>query len=271
MKIATLEDGRTEITMHQSWLNTFANCPELARRTAFDGLDDPGSDATAIGTGLHSGAEHHLLTGAAFDACYDMAVESFRHEVSLDGFQWVQVKNESTALTYLRVCLMTWFSDILPQLGTPVAVEHRFKVPLYEDDKHVVMLGGTIDYVDDLGLIWDWKTAMDADKYGKRKQWEYKRWSIQPTPYTYAWHHETGEYAPFIFAVTLKGAQQKPAQFVTVERNETHWAWMERQVRGIVTLWEAGLSEWPLRDTHVLCSPRWCPAWTTCKGKYVTM
>jgi hypothetical protein len=272
VRIATDENGRSTYTIHQSWLNTFFDCPELARRIAFEGLWDPGSDATAIGTALHAGAEHYLRNGgASFDDCYEAAVVAFRAEVALEGFRWVQVKSEATALNYLRVCLQTWFNDVLPRLGAPVAIEHHFKQPLYSTDTYDVMVGGAIDYVDDNGIMWDWKTAMDADKYGKRKQWEHKRWSIQPTVYNYAWWKETGENAPFIFAACLKGTQPKPAQFVQVDRDESHHAWLRAQIVPIVEQTLADLSQWALRDTHVLCSPKWCPAWDTCKGMHVTM
>jgi len=270
VRIATEDDGRTRYTIHQSWLNTFFDCPELARRIAFDGLDDSGSDATAIGTALHAGAEHYLKNGgASYEDCYEQAVIAFRYEANLPGFRMVQVASEDTALKYLGVCLRTWFNDVLPKLGSPVAIEWSFKIPLYERDDYTVYLGGAADYVDDIGIMWDWKTAMDADKYGKRKQWEHKRWSIQPTTYTKAWHHETGENVPFIFAACLKGAQPKPAQFVQVDRDESHWAWLQHQIDPIVQMARSDLTVWPMRDQHVLCSSKWCPAFSECKGKYV--
>lgn len=271
MRIRYTDDGRKQYVLRQSWLNTFFNCPELGRRVAFDGLVDSGSDATAIGTALHAGAEHHLLTGASLAECVLVAQAAFMECVAEPGFKWVQVKSEVTALNYVRVCLEAWFHDVLPRLGAPVAIEHRFKIPLYETIDYDVLLSGAIDYVDDNGIIWDWKTANDADKYGKRKEWEHKRWSIQPTTYTMAWHHETGEYAPFIFAACLKGAERKPAQFVEIHRDETHWAWLLDQIPPIVALVESDMPQWPLRDQHVLCSPKFCPAWDDCKGKHVTM
>jgi hypothetical protein len=266
MRIVYDDQGRKTYVLRQSWLNTFFDCPELARQIAFEGLVDAGSDATSMGTGLHAGAEHHLNTGAGYEECLEEAKRAFIECTTEEGFRWVQVKSVDTALKYLEVCMFTWWRDVRPRLGKPVAIEHRFKVPLYTTDDYDVILSGTIDYVDDNGIMWDWKTANDADKYGKRKQWEHRRWSIQPTTYTYAWWWETGEYAPFIFAACLKGANAKDAQFVDVSRNEQHWDWLKRQMVPIVELAEANLSAWPLRDQHVLCSPKWCPAWDTCKG-----
>lgn len=268
MKIRPLDDGRTEITFRQSWLNTYMDCPELARREAFEGLRSQDTDATAMGTGMHAGAEHHLGTGEGYKESLEAALTAF--EALAPTLRWVQVKSVDTALRYVTTCFDTWWHDVRPLLGKPVGIEHSFNVLLWEDDQYVVRLSGTMDYVDDLGIIWDWKTANDADKYG-RKAWEHKRWSIQPTVYTYAWWVDTGEFAPFTFAAALKGATRKPAQFVTVVRDETHWAWLRTQLMPIIKMWEAGLDEWPMRDLHVLCSPKWCPAWDTCKGALVTM
>jgi hypothetical protein len=271
MRLEIAEDGTRTWVLRQSWLNTFFDCPELGRREAFDGLKSTGTDASAMGTGLHAGAEHHLLTGAPYAECLEKAIQAFMDATEEEGFRWVQVKSMDTAIQYIGVLLTTWWNDVRPKVAPPLVVEHRFKVPLTDYNGTEVLLSGTIDYVDTNGVIWDWKTANDAEKYGKRKSWEHKRWSIQPTTYTYAWHHETGEYAPFMFAACLKGNQPKPAQFLQVERNETHWEWLKAQARSIIELAEANLSGWPLRDQHVLCSPKWCPAWDQCKGALVTL
>lgn len=272
----TDDNGRRYVKVSQSWLNTFFNCPELARQQAFEGLIDGGSDATAMGTGLHSGAETHLLHGGNLADCIEAAVASFRHETTLPGFRWIQVKGEATALKYIDTLVTTWWNDVRPRLGAPVAVEWGFRTFLFtyqcrDGSELDVYLSGALDYVDDLGIIWDWKTANDAEKYGKRKGWEFQRWSIQPTSYSKGWFDATGEYAPFIFATCLKGNTPKPAQFTTVSRNEQHWAWLQRQIEPIIDLADSDLKTWPLRDQHVLCSPKWCPAWDTCKGALVDM
>lgn len=270
MRYTTDDSGRRTYVLRQSWLNTYFDCPELARRDMLKQVPDNSTDATAMGTALHAGAEHHLKTGAPYHECLEMAEQAFMACTEEPGFRWVQVKSEATALAYLTNCLTAWWNDVLPKLGNPLVIEHNFQVPLYSTDTYEVTLSGTIDYVDDNGVIWDWKTANDADKYG-RKAWEHKRWSIQPTVYTYAWWIETGEYAPFVFAACLKAAGIKPAQFVHVHRNEDHWAWLRHQIEPIVAQVEADLRVWPVRDQHVLCSTKWCPVWDDCKGKMITM
>lgn len=268
MQVEALEDGRKQITLRQSWLNTFFNCPELARREAFEGLEGTETDATAIGTAMHAGAELAVTGAYDYKSCLDYALSEF--ERLAPEVRWVQVKRKDTALQYVQTCFDTWWADVRPLLGEPLGIEHTFNVVLWEDDDYVVRLSGTMDFVDDLSIIWDWKSAGDADKYG-RNAWEHKRWSIQPTVYTYAWWVETGEVVPFTFAACLKGPTRRPAQFVTVTRDETHWDWLGQQIRPIIDLWEADLKAWPLRDQHVLCSPKWCPAWDTCKGQAVTL
>lgn len=268
MQVEALEDGRKEITLRQSWLNTFFNCPELARREAFEGLESVETDATAIGTAMHAGAELAVTGAYNYKSCLDYALSEF--ERLAPEVRWVQVKRKDTALQYVQTCFDTWWADVRPLLGEPLGIEHTFNVVLWEDDDYVVRLSGTMDFVDDLSIIWDWKSAANADKYG-RNAWEHKRWSIQPTVYTYAWWVETGEVVPFTFAACLKGFTRRPAQFVTVTRDQTHWDWLGQQIRPIIDLWEADLKVWPLRDQHVLCSPKWCPAWDTCKGQAVTL
>lgn len=255
-------------TIHQSWLNTYFNCPELARREMLGLVGHQETDATAIGTGLHAGVEHHLRTGSTYHEALKVAQDAFVECMKHPDARWVQAKNGSTALRYIDSCLQAWWSDIRPRVGRPVAIEESFKVQLTDR----IWLGGTIDYVDDLGLIWDWKTANDADKYG-RKAWEIKRWSVQPTAYTFAWCELTGETAPFIFAATLKGATPRPAQMVLVERGPAEWQWLAHQLEAIVDMREQqGVdAPWPMRDQHVLCSPKWCPAWDVCKGSLVTL
>ena len=265
MRVTEGPDG-TVYTFHQSWLNTYMNCPEQARLDTHAGH----TDATAIGTALHWAAEGVLRHGWGLAEARRQAVLMFTDLVNEDaGVRFVQVKTPDTAIAYLSSCVDAWWHDVYPCLGAPVAIEHEFSVWLDDYDGIEVRLGGTIDYVDDNGIIWDWKTAGDADKYG-RKAWEHKRWSIQPTVYTYAWHHLTDEYAPFVFAACLKGPQRKPAQFVTVERAEGHWEWLRKQIRTIIDQAHASPDgPWPLRDQHVLCSPKWCPVWDQCKGKHV--
>ena len=272
MKITHADDGRIVYTFRQSWIGSFLRCPELARREAFDpDFVSGGSDATAIGTAMHAGAEHNLRESATFDECLDKAVAEFDYETTLPGFRYVQVAKRETAITQVQNTLDVWYHQIRPKVGIPISIEDKFSVELYSDEHMVIMLNGTMDCVDDHGMMWDWKTANDKEKYGQRKAWEYQRWAVQPTVYTYAWYVLSGEIVPFTFAVALKGKPNQDAQFLAVDREQHHWDWLAEQLRSVInmyaTMGEAG--PWPLNDQHVLCSPRWCANWADCKGAII--
>ena len=55
---------------------------------------------------------------------------------------------------------------------------------------------------------------------------------------------------------------------VTVYRHAGDWSWLVERCLGIAALLEAAVPTWPKNDNHALCSPKWCPAWSTCKGAH---
>jgi hypothetical protein len=63
-------------------------------------------------------------------------------------------------------------------------------------------------------------------------------------------------------------------QIVTVERTAGHGEWIKQQTISLVnTLFamKANLpsERWLMNDQHFLCSQRWCPVWSLCKGSHV--
>jgi hypothetical protein len=277
--ITEREDGRRGYKFHQSWLADTDLCLERARLGLLDDMWDPPSDATAVGTAMHYGAEIALgcrMNGEIAHLADIVAVAQaeFSKLIALDGFVWKKRK-ERGARTYLERAVTNWFEHVFPKLD-PLAVELSFGPDVvYEDDERVIELGGTIDYVDrrpSWGLA-DWKTGSPHSWEGK--DWEKSRWAIQPTVYTWAWDQYSREHGlelppipqPFTFIAMLdNGAIQK----VRVERRPEDWAWLERKVLGVVRQIERGTDgPWPMNDTHALCSARWCGAWAGCKGALV--
>jgi hypothetical protein len=246
----------------QSWLNTYFNCPEQARLEMVGEMPRIESDATAIGTAIHSGIEA-VLRGGTETVGYDTCIDTFNELAATPEFQWVQIKSEHTAWNMIGRLWDAWCTDIHPQLPHVEHIEHKFELQLADN----MWMRGAIDAIDEHGNVWDWKTA--GRPY---EAWEKERFAIQPTVYTAA-VAQMGEYEPrdsweFSYAVMLKSGRTS-TQIVTVQRTQAHWDWLAAQCESIVQLIQANLNVWPLRDQHALCSPKWCKAWDKCKGKFL--
>lgn len=264
-----LKSGKTKYEISQSWLSTALTCPEQARLEMLKELPRRETDATAIGTAMHHGIWAVLSGECSTDDGERLAIENFEQTVET-GIEWVQIKTPATAIETVKRVYWTWANEILPQLPHTVGVEVPFTVPLYENESSVVDLKGTIDYIgvedgngEESIVLWDWKTANQPYVH-----WEKQRWAIQPTVYTYAATHMYDQpVSEFNFGICMK--QNQSMQVVSVTRHEGDWEFLKEQVQSLIYLIEADLPKWPLRDQHVLCSEKWCPVWTSCKGKHV--
>lgn len=262
IEIKPLKDGRIEITPSQSWLGTFFNCPEQARHEMNGSMPRKETDATAIGTSMHTGIEAVLL-GASVEEGAVSACRKFEELVELPEFHWVQIKTVETGLSTVERTFWAWANEILPHLPPTVAVEHSFDYPFFETDEYVVRLKGTMDFIGEgpHGLeIWDWKTA------GRPWDTYEARWKIQPTIYTWALAQEHGQDCQydFVYAIMMKSKQD--VQVITTDRDQRNWNWLQAQLESIVPLVKAELPHWPMRDQHSLCSSRWCGVYDICRG-----
>jgi hypothetical protein len=267
VKSYVMDDGRWHHKFHQSWLNTFDLCNERAR---YEHLleDQPDSDAAATGTAVHSTIEYALR--ARYEGLdhvpLDVLVEFFHHELDAMPYEHVKWKGDDAPHKFGELCVRNWYADVLPTLPfMGVELERKFRLPLIDDEHRFVELGGTIDYYAD--PLRDWKTS----GRGEYEEWEYRRWAIQPTVYTWARYQlEVAEgrtpNLPMEFEYVVLG--RHGAQRFTVTRTPEHWAWMHDKVLTAALLIEAELPEWPKQDNHALCSPKWCDAWAECKGKF---
>jgi len=282
MKVRT-EDGVTTFTIRQSWWNTFLRCPESARREML-GLDERRvSDAMAMGTATHAGIES-LLQGDEPALALLKSCESFDDILSgSDGvFEWVQQRNREEALTLVRYALMSFYSHVLPTVGTVASLEQSFRVELdrrylalTEDwykpgeplhGEEVLELTGTWDMANTAAVIYDWKTANR-----EWSAWEPKRYYVQPTIYNYAYSVlNDGELPTFKYIVLNKTGKVAPPQIIPVKRSQSDFDWMKMALWNIVDLYKStnnGQTSWPLLDQGWHCSPKWCDAWSECKGK----
>jgi hypothetical protein len=274
-------DGRARYRFHQSWLSDTDLCLERARRGLVGELDETENDATALGTALHAAIEACMDAvleygeSLDFDAVVQVGVEELDHLAESEGFRWVK-RQRRGAHSYLARALRAWYGTVLPVLE-PVATEVRIPpTVLYEDDRRIIEVGGTIDYIDaQLGLV-DWKSG--SPHGWKGKEWEKERWSLQATLYTFAWNAlqrgaDVREWppadvvVPFTFVALLDNGT---VHTVSVKRRSTDWLWLRRKALNVAYQIERGTDvAWPTNDQHALCSAKWCPAWDTCKGAHV--
>lgn len=304
-------DGRLRFRFRQSWVNTYMDCPEKARRLAWGDVPRVENDAASLGTALHYAIEDAIdlmmedgivvdvdgmieLFNVNWDRMQENIVEKIDGELQWTArspeqeIQWVK-RTHKSATVYGQRCAARFAEHTLHVLD-PFATEVPFKVTIYEDEQMVIEITGTIDYLDQsLGLT-DWKTA--SRRY---QPWEYRRWAVQPTFYTLGlrelvqtgelrapeqWHMPhptyTGPTDTFLYAVyDDNGTKAGPPQLVQVTRDPTwdaHLVDVLKPIADQVRLTNEGhLEGWPKRDQHALCSPKWCPAWDTCKGRHVTL
>jgi hypothetical protein len=176
---------------------------------------------------------------------------------------YVQVMRSDTAERKIVDLFDRFLVDVYPSLPQIVEVEHRFDVPFgVRPDGAVIRMAGAMDAIDELGDVWDWKSANKPFE-----KWECDRFKVQPSAYCYARWIETGAVPDFHYGVMSKS--NRGTQILSVNRHAGHFAWVLEQVQSIVDLIEADLDSWPLNDQGWHCSPKWCPAWATCKGAFL--
>lgn len=268
MKIETAADGRAVYTFRQSSLKDLDLCGERARRNML-GLDPAReTDAAAVGTAMHTAietclAEHNDGQALTLSDTLDIWESEFAILSHLPNFHWVKY-DSVTARKFGRTVTTNWYEQILPTIPADPAtlLEEHFSLILDEDERRVVKLSGTIDYIRGNDLR-DWKSS------GRKWQrWEHQRWDIQASVYTWA-AHQLGhaELDRGVMAFEFDVMLDKGADRLVVTRTEADWTFMHDKVMAAIPLLEANLPSWPLNDTHALCSETWCPAWSGCKGR----
>ena len=272
-----VQQPEDRITLRQSWLGQLAMCPERARQDLMGISESTESSNTAIGTAVHFGIEQCLLeqmqTGDPMPLhdTQEMAMgEWFRKEPEI-----VRWNHESqSATTIVLANTEVWWNEVRPGVR-PIAVEHDFNLPIvparWTHDvggsliHPEIWLKGTIDCVQELGLpTIDWKNP------GRKpsSEWEKKRWSVQAAAYTMALAIEAGEESPstpreFEFVHLVKGTVHR----TLVEVGVAEWQSLIALAISAATLIAANLPVWPLTMSGWHCSPKWCGAWATCRGK----
>jgi hypothetical protein len=255
-------------TFRQSFLGTVQKCPEMARSEYFGEVvqEMEDTDTQARGTAVHAGIEYALAEKR--DAEVPSMVEVIdvgHHELEL-LWPWREEKyKRRTIEQQLDRMLTTWYKGVLPHVH-PAVLEHTFKYQFHADAARLIDMSGTIDCVDVDGLVWDWKTS--SREY---EPWEYQRWAVQPTVYTWAqWHHDHSDEARtmderhFRYVVLLEGGG---LQYLDVTRQHEHVEWLTAQCVQVAQMIETNPGgPWPLLDGGWWCSQKWCPKFDQCKG-----
>jgi hypothetical protein len=252
------------VYVRQSWLGDMAICPERARLGIVRPEFRTGSDATIIGTAIHTGIESVLNgTSSNFLDMLDVVANDYE---SLETTNYKKSNiNQEEIPQYLESMSKAFYDSILPKVKLGGKTEHPFKVPLGIDvNGYSVWLEGTMDYIDEDGVVWDWKTAKRSySQSSKQKS------AIQPTVYTYAVSHDTDIEPKFNYGVMVRQLDPK-AQIVPIYRGAEHWNWLKHHVRGAVNVaLRTGVdNQWITNDESALCSEQWCSFWSVCKGAF---
>lgn len=257
-----------KIYVRQSWLNDMAICPERARYGQIRPDFRIGTDATIIGTALHSGIEQ-VLTGKISEFVPMLEFVNNEYETLASEPHKVTNIDPEKIPNYLESMSLAFYDGILPHVELGGRVEQRFTAPLATTvNGFGIWVEGTMDYVSPSGVVWDWKTASRSYNI-KEKQ----KSSIQASVYAEAcvWNEWSPEYpVDFRYGVMLR--QEKPkSQIVSLIRTSSHALWLRQFVRGAVTtaLNTGYENNWFMNDSSALCSSNWCSYWSICKGAFL--
>ena len=284
-------DDQDRIFIRQSWLGDALICPERARLIEANPGLKKYNDSAAMGTAVHTAIEEVLNENCDPNQISERAVEAFaelRAELALTGEQ-LNVTNTDPAKWDTHVASMAgaWLRDISPHVPRGGLSEFKFEVRVGEVEKlhpnpenerpfHDLYFEGTMDYLAPDGSAWDWKTA--ARKYSLNEK---QSQNIQSAVYACAVHNDPASHGfpvtdplNFRFGVMIRNASST-GQIVTVTRDAGHRKWIVEQATAMantVLALQKSLSakqRWMVNDQHFLCSERWCPVWSLCKGKFI--
>jgi len=262
-----MQPPEDRIILRQSWLGTLAMCPERARQDMLGISESTESSNTAIGTSVHYGIEQCLIeqmeTGDPLPKSETICAsleEWFRKEQEV--VRWNHKVDECVKIIELNTS--AWWDEVRQDIK-PIAVEHKFELPLVVDHKPEIWLQGTIDCIQEFPRpIVDWKNP------GRKPSddWEKKRWSVQAAAYTWAVSamadNNLTEPLDFEFVYLVKGKVHR----TTVNAGPAEWASLVALARSAGTLISADLPVWPLNMVGWHCAPKWCGAWSTCRGRF---
>lgn len=267
-----IDKETNRVFVRQSWLKDMLLCPERARLAVVQPEFKTQNDSAAIGTAVHAGIEAVLAGNASVKDAPDISLIKFK-ELESAGINHTNVNPDSWHDHVLGLT-EAWVKDILPKVPMGGSCEVPFSVPTGAFVNGMELwFEGTMDYLHELG-IWDWKTA--ARKYSALEK---QSQDIQSSIYSYAGHKLgiTQEKSIFNFGVMIR-VNNAYGQIVSVHRSKAHGDFVVKQAMSAVATACAMMKgndlptdeRWLINDQHYLCSQRWCPWWSVCKGAHIS-
>ena len=266
-----LDTETNRIYVRQSWLKDMMLCPERSRYSVTSPKFRVTSDSAAIGTAVHAGIETILTTEVSVAEATKNALSKFA-ELRTIGIKETNVTPSEYENHIIRL-VKAFSTDILPSVMLGGQAELQFAVNTHAlVGPYELWFEGTMDYVSSDGA-WDWKTS--ARKYSENEK---QTQDIQSTIYNYA-ATELGLIEPdttFRFGVMIRNASAS-GQIVHIHRNASHSSFVITQAQSAVNYVlnmtnnnESYKEKWLINDQHFLCSERWCPWWSLCKGAHIS-
>jgi hypothetical protein len=267
-----IDEETKRVYVRQSWLGDSMLCQERGRRMMVSPEFRTTNDSAAMGTAVHAGIEAVMRGVIDPKDAHHVSVKKL-DQLRDEGIK-VTNTDPSTWEDLVRSMTNAWVSGIYPEVPLGGVSERKFEynsgavVGGYE-----LWFEGTMDYSHESGL-WDWKTA--ARKYSLLEK---QTQSIQAS--VYAGHalsegrvDEDGTVS-FTFGVMIR-TMKGDSQLVRIKRNSAHVMWVTEQAKTLVGSALALRSQdgswnrsWLKNDQHFLCSDRWCPWWSVCKGVFI--
>ena len=260
------------VFVRQSWLKDMMLCPERARLSVVQPEFKTQNDSACIGTAVHAGIEAVLTQRVSVADAPDVSLIKFK-ELESAGINHTNVNPDSWH-DHVVGLTKAWVSDIFPKVPLGGTSEIPFAVPTGSFVNGMELwFEGTMDYLHEWG-IWDWKTA--ARKYSLLEK---QSQDIQSSIYSFAGHKlgVVEETSVFNFGVMIR-VNNAYGQIVSVNRTKSHGDFVIKQAQSAVSYVCAMLKDkelptderWLINDQHYLCSQRWCPWWSVCKGAHIS-
>jgi len=267
-----IEDGK--VFVRQSWLGDSLLCLERGRLMMTQPEFRTTNDSAMLGTAVHAGIEAVLTNKIEARDAHHVSVAKL-NELQLNDNVKITNTDPSTWEPLVTSMTKAWVDGVMPEVPLGGEVEYKFAVPTGRMVSGLELwFEGTMDYVHESG-VWDWKTA--ARKYSLLEK---QTQNIQSAIYSGAsvnlglCSHDMEGGIDFRFGVMVRSLKGD-TQILSVRRGKAHWDWVVEQAATIVGAYlalregEAFTNAMPKNDQHFLCSDRWCPWWSVCKGVFI--
>jgi len=270
-----IDEENKRVYVRQSWLGDSMLCQERGRRMMVSPEFRTTNDSAVMGTAVHAGIEAVLRGTIDARDAHHVSVSKLN---LIKDTEKVKVTNTdpSTWEDLVRSMTNAWVAGVLPEV--PLGGQPEFKFEYFSNivvDGYAIWFEGTMDYFHPTG-VWDWKTA--ARKYSLLEK---QTQSIQASIYS-GYALQSGEVeidangdVGFNFGVMIRNLKGD-SQIVRIKRNSAHSMWVTEQASTMVRLALAMRNAegefnrpWLKNDQHFLCSERWCPWWSVCKGVFI--